>query len=115
MAYFLCANGLDSSGSLTPTAIVEMIEKEATRASGAESVLQKDVGALETKTDGFESRNTAFATDGSITEIYGDKKIVTDFVSDTQIVQKLYVNDVLTKTKTINFSTDGTTITEEVA
>ena len=77
--------------------------------------LQNEIDTLDIKTDGFESRNTAFATDGSITEIYGDKKIVTDFVSDTQIVQKLYVNDVLTKTKTINFSTDGTTITEEVA
>ena len=77
--------------------------------------LQNEIDTLDIKTDGFESRNTAFATDGSITEIYGDKKIVTDFVSDTQIVQKLYVNDVLTKTKTINFSADGTTITEEVA
>jgi hypothetical protein len=77
--------------------------------------LQNEIDTLDIKTDGFESRNTAFATDGSITEIYGDKKIVTDFVSDTQIVQKLYVNGVLTKTKTINFSADGTTITEEVA
>lgn len=77
--------------------------------------LQNEIDDLDTKTDGFESRNTVFATDGqSITETFGDKKIETEFVSDSQIIQKLYENDVLTLTKTITFSSDGLTISEEV-
>lgn len=114
--YHVNVEGVDSFEVKAGAAeMPDTVVDERERAMAAESALQKDVDALDIKTDGFESRNTAFATDGSITEIYGDKKIVTDFVSDSQIVQKLYVKDVLTKTKTINFSADGTTITEEVA
>lgn len=77
--------------------------------------LQNQINALNIKTDGFEARNTTFSEDGkTITETYGVKRIETEFVSDSTIVQKLYDNDVLTKTKTITFSADGLSIKEDV-
>jgi hypothetical protein len=77
--------------------------------------LQNQINALDIKTDGFEARNTTFSEDGkTITETYGVKRIETEFVSDSTIVQKLYDNDVLTKTKTITFSADGLSIKEDV-
>lgn len=77
--------------------------------------LQNQINALDIKTDGFEARNTIFSEDGkTITETYGVKRIETEFVSDSTIVQKLYDNDVLTKTKTITFSADGLSIKEDV-
>lgn len=77
--------------------------------------LQNQINALDIKTDGFEARNTTFSEDGkTITETYGVKRIETEFVSDSTIVQKLYDNDVLTKTKTITFSVDGLSIKEDV-
>lgn len=79
------------------------------------SSLSSSLNTLDLKTDGFASHNTVFATDGGITETFGNKKIVTNFVSDTQIIQQLYESDVLMLTKTINFSPDGTFINEEVA
>lgn len=77
--------------------------------------LQNQINALDIKTDGFKARNTTFSEDGkTITETYGVKRIETEFVSDSTIVQKLYDNDVLTKTKTITFSADGLSIKEDV-
>lgn len=77
--------------------------------------LQNQINALDIKTDGFEARNTTFSEDGkTITETYGVKRIETEFVSDSTIVQKLYDNDVLIKTKTITFSADGLSIKEDV-
>lgn len=84
--------------------------------------LQNQIDSLETKTDGFDPRTTTFSADGkTITEIdsAGDKKIVTEFTSDSIITQKLYVkedsgNYTLTKTKTVTFGSDGQIITEEV-
>lgn len=77
--------------------------------------LQNQINALDIKTDGFEARNTTFSEDGkTITETYGVKRIETEFVSGSTIVQKLYDNDVLTKTKTITFSADGLSIKEDV-
>lgn len=77
--------------------------------------LQNQINALDIKTDGFEARNTTFSEDGkTIAETYGVKRIETEFVSDSTIVQKLYDNDVLTKTKTITFSADGLSIKEDV-
>jgi hypothetical protein len=77
--------------------------------------LQNQINALDIKTDGFEARNTTFSEDGkTITETYGVKRVETEFVSDSTIVQKLYDNDVLTKTKTITFSADGLSIKEDV-
>lgn len=77
--------------------------------------LQNQINALDIKTDGFEALNTTFSEDGkTITETYGVKRIETEFVSDSTIVQKLYDNDVLTKTKTITFSADGLSIKEDV-
>lgn len=77
--------------------------------------LQNQITALDIKTDGFDPRNTTFSEDGkSITETYGVKRIETEFVSESTIVQKLYENDVLTKTKTITFSADGLNIKEDV-
>lgn len=65
--------------------------------------------ALDTKTDGFDPRTTVFSQDGrNITETYGVKRIETEFVSNSTIVQKLYENDVLALTKTITFNADGT-------
>lgn len=77
--------------------------------------LQNQINALDIKTDGFEARNTTFSEDGkTITETYGVKRVETEFVSDSTIVQRLYDNDVLTKTKTITFSADGLSIKEDV-
>lgn len=77
--------------------------------------LQNQIDELDTRVDGFSTHNTVFSADGkTITETYGDKKIVTNFVSDTIIKQILYENNVLIKTKTITFTGDGTQIKEEV-
>ena len=77
--------------------------------------LQNQIDALDVKTDGFDPRKTVFAANGqSITETYGNKKIETTFVSENEIVQKLYEGSLLTLTKTITFSSDGLTINEEV-
>lgn len=76
--------------------------------------LQNQINALDTKTDGFDPRTTVFSQDGkNITETYGVKKIETEFVSNSTIVQKLYENNVLAVTKTITFNADGS-INEEV-
>lgn len=76
--------------------------------------LQNQVDALDTKTDGFEARSTTFSADGkTITEVYGNKRIETEFVSDSVIVQKLYEGNALIRTKTITFAEDGS-INEEV-
>ena len=77
--------------------------------------LQNQINALDTKTDGFDPRETVFSEDGTtITETYGDKKIVTEFVSASTIVQKLYEGGVLINTKTVTFAGDGLSISEEV-
>lgn len=77
--------------------------------------LQNQVDDLDTKTDGFNARETDFAADGkSIEETEGDKRIVTEFVSEKVIVQRLYKGNVLMQTKTITFSDDGLNIKEDV-
>lgn len=77
--------------------------------------LQNQIEKLDTKTDGFEARNTVFSKDGkTITETYGTKKIETTFVSENTIVQKLYEGDVVSLTKIVTFGADGTTIKEDV-
>lgn len=77
--------------------------------------LQNQIDVLDTKTDGFEARETVFSRDGNtITETYGTKRVETEFVSERQIVQKLYEGDVLALTKTVTFSADGLSISEEV-
>ena len=81
--------------------------------SDAAGNLQNQINALDTKTDGFDPRSTDFNQDGSITETYGLKRIETEFVSASTIVQKLYENNVLALTKTITFNADGS-IDEEV-
>ena len=58
-----------------------------------------------TKIDGFDKKDVDISPDGNtITVISGDKRIVTEFVSDTQLVKKLYVKNVLKMTKTTTFS-----------
>lgn len=77
--------------------------------------LQNQINALDTKTDGFDPRETVFSEDGTtITETYGDKEIVTEFVSASTIVQKLYEGGVMINTKTVTFAGDGLSISEEV-
>lgn len=77
--------------------------------------LQNQIEKLDTKTDGFEARNTVFSKDRkTITETYGTKKIETTFVSENTIIQKLYEGDVVSLTKTVTFGADGTTIKEDV-
>ena len=66
--------------------------------------------------DGFTSKETVFSDDGNtITEKMGNKKLVTEFVSDSVITKKLYVSDVLKLTKTTTFSDDGKSIREVIA
>lgn len=77
--------------------------------------LQNQIEKLDTKTDGFEARNTVFSKDEkTITETYGTKKIETTFVSENTIIQKLYEGGVVSLTKTVTFGADGTTIKEDV-
>ncbi|MDO4477554.1 MAG: hypothetical protein Q4B73_00765 [Lachnospiraceae bacterium] len=77
--------------------------------------LQNQIDALDTKTDGFNARSTAFAEDGqSIEEVDGNKRIVTEFTSDKQITQYLYEDGTLKSTKTVTFSDDGLSIKEDV-
>lgn len=77
--------------------------------------LENQILDLDVKTDGFIPRSTAFSEDGTtITETYGTKRIETMFMQDGTIVQKLYIGDALSKTKTISFSGDGLNITEGI-
>lgn len=77
--------------------------------------LQNQIDELDVKTDGFDARDTVFSSDGKmITETFGNKKIVTEFLANGQIVQKLYVDTAMVRTKTITFSEDGFNVQEEV-
>nr|DAN89122.1 MAG TPA: hypothetical protein [Caudoviricetes sp.] len=68
-----------------------------------------------TKIDGFDKNDVDISPDGNtISIINGDKKIITNFVSDTKIVKKLYVKDVLKKTKTTTFSDNYTKVREVI-
>lgn len=77
--------------------------------------LQLQVEDLKVLLDGFAAKETIFSDDGSITEKMGNKKLVTEFVSDNVITKKLYVSDVLKLTKTTTFSEDGKSIKEVIA
>ena len=67
------------------------------------------------KIDGFDKNDVDISPDGdTITVINGDKKIITNFVSDTKIVKKLYVKDVLKMTKTTTFSDNYTKVREVI-
>ena len=67
------------------------------------------------KTDGFDKKDVDISPDGNtITVVRGDKKIVTEVVSDTQLVKKLYVKNVLIKTKTTTFSENYTKVREVI-
>lgn len=67
------------------------------------------------KIDGFDKNDVDISPDGdTITVINGDKKIITNFVSDTKIVKKLYVKDVLKMTKTTTFSENYTKVREVI-
>lgn len=77
--------------------------------------LQNQIDTLDTKTDGFVPKDVAFSEDGrTVTELYENKRVETEFVSENVIVQKLYENNVLTLTKTTTFSGDGLSVKEEV-
>ena len=78
--------------------------------------LQLQIEDLKVLLDGFASKETVFSDDGNtITEKMGNKKLVTEFVSDSVITKKLYVSDVLKLTKTTTFSDDGKSIREVIA
>ena len=67
------------------------------------------------KADGFDKNDVDISPDGNtITVVSGDKKIVTEVVSDTQLVKKLYVKNVLIKTKTTTFSDNYTKVREVI-
>ena len=67
------------------------------------------------KADGFDKKDVDISPDGNtITVVRGDKKIVTEVVSDTQLVKKLYVKNVLIKTKTTTFSENYTKVREVI-
>lgn len=77
--------------------------------------LQLQVEDLKVLLDGFAAKETIFSDDGNtITEKMGNKKLVTEFVSESVITKKLYVSDVLKLTKTTTFSEDGKTIKEVI-
>nr|DAT45275.1 MAG TPA: hypothetical protein [Caudoviricetes sp.] len=78
--------------------------------------LQLQIEDLKVLLDGFASKETVFSDDGNtITEKMGNKKLVTEFVSDSVITKKLYVSDVLKLTKITTFSEDGKSIREVIA
>lgn len=77
--------------------------------------LQLQVEDLKVLIDGFDKKDVDISPDGNtITVISGDKKIVTNFVSDTKIVKKLYVKDVLKMTKATTFSENYTKVREVI-
>ena len=77
--------------------------------------LQLQIEDLKVLLDGFAAKETIFSDDGNtITEKMGNKKLVTEFVSDSVITKKLYVNEALKLTKTTTFSEDGKTIKEVI-
>lgn len=77
--------------------------------------LQLQVEDLKVLIDGFDKKDVDISPDGNtITVISGDKKIVTNFVSDTKIVKKLYVKDILKMTKTTTFSENYTKVREVI-
>ena len=77
--------------------------------------LQLQVEDLKVLIDGFDKKDVDISPDGNtITVISDDKKIVTNFVSDTKIVKKLYVKDVLKMTKTTTFSENYTKVREVI-
>ena len=59
------------------------------------------------------TENLDMVEEGMEVEIYGNRKRVTTFDSDTQITEKLYEDEALTKTKVTTFN--GDVITEEVS
>lgn len=68
---------------------------------------------MELTDDIYSLGATDFSANGNtVTETFGNRKIVTKFVSDTQIVQELYEDDTIVLTKTIDFSNDGLSIRE---
>lgn len=77
--------------------------------------LQLQVEDLKVLIDGFDKNDVDISPDGNIiTVVSGDKKIITNFVSDTKIVKKLYVKDVLKMTKTTTFSDNYTKVREVI-
>ena len=77
--------------------------------------LQLQVEDLKVLIDGFDKNDVDISPDGNIiTVVSGDKKIITNFVSDTKIVKKLYVKDVLKMTKTTTFSENYTKVREVI-
>ena len=77
--------------------------------------LQLQVEDLKVLINGFDKKDVDISPDGNtITVLSGDKKIVTEVVSDTQLVKKLYVKNVLKMKKTIRFSDNYTKIREVI-
>ena len=77
--------------------------------------VKRQLEESKTKIDGFDKNDVDISPDGNtISIINGDKKIITNFVSDTKIVKKLYVKDVLKKTKTTTFSDNYTKVREVI-
>ena len=77
--------------------------------------LQLQIEDIKVLLDGFAAKETIFSDDGNtITEKLDNRKLVTEFVSDSIITKKLYVNEVLKLTKTTTFSEDGKTIKEVI-
>jgi hypothetical protein len=73
--------------------------------------LQNQVDDLDLKRKGFENKIINFSTDGKrVVERFGKvlDRIETKFMDDGTIVQELYIDGVLIKTKTITFLADGT-------
>lgn len=77
--------------------------------------LQLQVEDLKVLIDGFSKKDVDISPDGNtVTVTSGDKRIVTEVVSDTQLVKKLYVKNVLIKTKTTTFSDNYTKVREVI-
>lgn len=77
--------------------------------------LQIQIDDLKDLIDGFVTKNIEFSEDGNtVVETMGDKKLITEFISDLEIVKKLYVKEVLRLTKKTFFSEDGKTIREVI-
>lgn len=76
--------------------------------------VQDAIDQMDSSITGFVSKTTEFSEDGkTITETFGEREIVTAFVSDTVITQLLFVGGKLSATKTTTFEADGS-IKEEI-
>lgn len=119
--FLVVENSSDIKLEVSPDAFVTASEieriKDGLRAenNAVKEGINRQLEEFGNKTYGFGKKDVDISPDGNtITVLSGDKRIVTEVVSDTQLVKKLYVKNVLKMKKTIRFSDNYTKIREVI-